>query len=107
MFSKDPKGAYQVHWETCPYCGYDTCEADYCDVGVGLVQCGPYYCEACGASEIGPYDKPRELTDQEEKYRWYKPGAPVSDTANTVGGTLVDHRTAKKLYDMGLLDDKE
>ena len=40
----------------CPYC--DTpCEADWVDVGVGHVQCGPFHCEACGASEIGPCDR--------------------------------------------------
>lgn len=38
--------------EKCPYCGTE-CEADWVDVGVGFVQCGPYYCENCGASEIG------------------------------------------------------
>ncbi|WP_214807518.1 hypothetical protein [Exiguobacterium sp. s102] len=37
----------------CPYC--DTkMEADFVDVGVGYVQCGPYHCYSCGASEIGP-----------------------------------------------------
>lgn len=40
----------------CPYC--DTpCEADWVDVGVGYAQCGPYHCELCGASEIGPHDR--------------------------------------------------
>ncbi|MFJ6264223.1 hypothetical protein [Lysinibacillus xylanilyticus] len=38
---------------TCPYCE-GTTYADSVDVGVGFVQCGPYHCENCGASEIGP-----------------------------------------------------
>lgn len=38
---------------TCPYCK-GTTYADSVDVGVGYVQCGPYHCENCGASEIGP-----------------------------------------------------
>ena len=41
--------------EKCPYCGSE-CEADWVDVDVSLVQCGPFHCENCGASEIGPYD---------------------------------------------------
>lgn len=38
--------------ETCPYCGFE-CEAEWVDVDIGLVKCGPYYCENCGAYEIG------------------------------------------------------
>ena len=34
-------------WDTpskpCPYCGSE-CEADWVDIGVGMQQCGPYYC---------------------------------------------------------------
>jgi hypothetical protein len=52
-------GAYDTPSDTCPYCGASM-EADWVDVGVGMVQCGPYHCYACGASEIGP-----ELSD------WY------------------------------------
>ena len=91
--------------KTCPYCGYDKCEADYVDIGVGLQQCGPYHCDVCGASQIGPEDT-RQLTEIEKKHRWYAPGTPVSETANTVNGQLVDHITAKKLYRLGLLDKK-
>lgn len=48
----------------CPYCDTEM-EADFVDVGVGYVQCGPYHCYSCGASEIGPelfdwYYKDRE-----------------------------------------------
>jgi len=41
-----------------PYCG-TTCSAGWCDAGVGVVRCGPFH-RACGASEVGPYDKERE-----------------------------------------------
>lgn len=96
-------------WETptakCPYCGGE-CEADWVDVGVGMVQCGPYYCVSCGASSMGPHDSPRTLTLQEEKTGWYRPGSPVGDSANTRDGVPVDHKTAKRLYEMGLLDKK-
>lgn len=44
--------AYDTPTNNCPYCGTE-CEADWVDVGVGVIQCGPYYCENCGASEIG------------------------------------------------------
>lgn len=46
-------GAYDTPSKECPYCKSNT-EADYVDVGVGMVQCGPYHCYECGASEIGP-----------------------------------------------------
>jgi hypothetical protein len=52
-------GAYDTPERECPYCK-DSMEADYVDVGVGMVQCGPYHCYTCGASEIGP-----------EIYDWY------------------------------------
>jgi hypothetical protein len=97
--------AYDTPSKNCPYCGTE-CEADWVDVGVGMVQCGPYYCENCGASEIGPYDSPRELTEQENKTGWYGPGKPISDKANTFMGKPVDHKTAKALYNIGLLDKK-
>lgn len=89
----------------CPYCGYP-CEADMVDIGVGLAQCGPFYCEQCHASEIGPegfggFDGMEVITG------WYEPGKPVSPLANTRAGALVDHKTAKKLYAVGLLDAKE
>jgi hypothetical protein len=32
----------------CPQCGDPWCEADGVDNGVGMQQCGPYCCEACG-----------------------------------------------------------
>jgi len=80
------------------------CEADFVDVGVGMVQCGPYHCGACGASEIGPEGK-AGCTDEEQRTGWYS-GGKLSPYANTVGGQLVDHRTAKVAYDNGLLDEK-
>ncbi|GIP02077.1 hypothetical protein J28TS4_04840 [Paenibacillus lautus] len=96
--------------EKCPYCGNE-CHADWVDAGFGhlghYVQCGPYYCQCCGASEIGAHDGPRELTEQEDKTGWYAPGSPVSDKANTVNGIPVDHETAQIMYELGFLDDKE
>jgi len=99
-----------------------------------MVQCGPYHCESCGASEIGPerYDwaqGPRDefgrvqpifegpdmlmreghpFTDRELDLGWYDPATKkMSPYANTSGGVLVDHQTAKELYDVGLLDEKD
>lgn len=60
----------------CPYC-HKQMEADWVDVGVGFVQCGPYHCYSCGASVIGPeiddwYYKDREgntiYTQSKRKY---------------------------------------
>jgi hypothetical protein len=84
---------------TCPYCGFANCEADWVDVGVGMVQCGPYVC-GCGASEVGSHDT-NELDADEERTGWFKP-AHFGTSANTFMGLHVDHRTAKELYHAGL-----
>ena len=97
--------AYQER-RTCPYCQNDQCQADWVDVGIGLQQCAPFYCDNCGACEIGGYDKPTELTDQEKKLHWYEPGRSYLTCAPTVDGTPVRQGTAKLLYELGLLDKK-
>lgn len=89
--------------EPCPYCGA-MCEADFVNIGVGMQQCGPYHCEECGASEIGP-EGSEGRSAEEKKTGWYK-GGMISPHANTVGGVIVDHETAKRLYELGLLDEK-
>lgn len=105
-FNKDqdgrPRGWYLA---ICPYCGCNECDADHVDVEVGYVQCGPYNCPECGASEVSYLDK-RELTMSEELTGWYRPFSPPSEHANTCCGQLVDHKTAKELYNNGLLDQK-
>lgn len=137
-------GAYDTPSKECPYCK-SSMEADYVDVGVGMVQCGPYHCYECGASEIGPeidswYYKDREgqtIYTQSKRQYWgfakkkfrskvsynksvLRYDAPftkeeldtgfykgrISPYANTVGGQLVDHLTAKRAYNFGLLDEK-
>ena len=139
---RDP---YDEPTEACPYCGEEM-RADFVDNGVGMVQCGPYHCYKCNASEIGPeiddwYYKDREgetihlpgkrkyysflrkgrggktklsgrpllrydapFTNEELRTGYYK--GKISPYANTVSGNLIDHKTAKKAYDIGLLDDK-
>jgi len=72
----------------CPYCSAE-CHADFVDIGVGYDQCGPYHCEACGASEIGPYDEPRELGPDEKRTGWYAPGSDPGSSANVIGGKVV------------------
>lgn len=91
--------AYGEHepTENCPYC--DTvCRADFVDVGVGHQQCGPYHCENCGASEIGPYDAERETTEAERKTGWYAPGAEPGSSVNVIGGRIVSHVQAREAY---------
>ena len=68
--------------ERCPYCNA-LCMADFVDIGVGYQQCGPFHCESCRASEIGPYDTPRHLTAGEKDKGWYAPETPAGDSANT------------------------
>ena len=82
----------------CPFCGALCC-ADFVDVGVGFQQCGPYHCEACGASEIGPYDKPVPLTEEERRIGWYGPGKPAGSSANVDDqGRHLRHFEADTLY---------
>lgn len=81
----------------CPYCELP-CRADFVDIGVGMQQCGPYHCEHCGASEIGPFDKERELTEDEQRTGWYRPGAEPGSSANVIGGRVVSHRQVERAY---------
>ncbi|HGM5832557.1 TPA: hypothetical protein ACKP36_000930 [Serratia marcescens] len=104
-FSTNHQDIYKPDLAVCPYCGNGNCLADFVDVGVGMVQCGPYHCESCGASEVSYLDK-RILTEAEKKTGWYEPGSAVSESANTVNGHLVDHCMAMDFYRMGMLDDK-
>jgi hypothetical protein len=118
--------AYDEPKEDCPYCGCET-ECDWVDVGVGSVQCGPYHCYNCHASEIGPefsewrtfegdletgfkavWKEGHPFNENEMKFGWYDPNKErkISPYANTVNGHLVDHKTAKEMYRIGLLDDK-
>lgn len=83
--------------ETCPYCG-TVCRADFVDVEVGYTQCGPYHCESCGASEIGPHDEGRPLSADEERTGWYGPGAELGSSANVIGGRIVSHVQAREAY---------
>ena len=83
--------------QPCPYCGTE-CHADFVDVGIGYTQCGPYHCDACGASEIGSYDQRRDLSADEQRTGWYGPGAEPGSSANVIGGKIVSHRTAKDAY---------
>ena len=81
----------------CPYCG-EECFADFVDIGVGCVQCGPYYCHGCESSEIGAYDNPRELTEEEKRTGWYAPGAPLGDKTNAINGVPVSHQEMTAAY---------
>ncbi|MDF2435458.1 MAG: hypothetical protein JWP44_5089 [Mucilaginibacter sp.] len=81
----------------CPYCA-EPCDCDVADVGVGFIQCGPYHCLGCGASEIGPYDEERPLSEQETKTGWYEPRSLPGSSANVIAGKIVTHKEARALY---------
>ena len=89
--------------ERCPYCGALCC-ADFVDIGVGYEQCGPYHCESCGASEIGPYDIPigeyeSRLSKKELETGWYESGSPPGPLTNVDDdGRVVTHYEADTLY---------
>jgi hypothetical protein len=83
--------------EACPYC-QAKCDADFVDIGVGFTQCGPYHCEQCGASEIGPNDEPRELSEDEKRTGWYAPHSEPGSSANVVHGKIVSHQVMRETY---------
>lgn len=83
--------------EACPYCK-TVCRADFVDIGVGFQQCGPYHCESCGASQTGPFDGPRQLTDDETRTGWYGPDSEPGSSANVIGGRIVSHVQARDTY---------
>jgi hypothetical protein len=92
--------------ERCPYCGA-LCMADFVDIGVGYTQCGPYHCEACHASEIGPcrgdnFDQigdGRPLSEKEIQTGWYAPETPPDALANTdSNGRVIRYFEADTLY---------
>lgn len=91
------RGAYDTPTSKCPYCGTH-CDADWVDVGIGMQQCGPYHCEHCGASEIGAFDKERQLSEQEKKVGWYGPASEPGSSANVIGGKIVSHRVMDAEY---------
>lgn len=81
----------------CPYCS-TPCNADFVDVGIGMMQCGPYHCTRCQASEIGPNDESRQLSADEERTGWYAPGAEPGSSANVVGGAIVSAEGMRRVY---------
>lgn len=87
--------------QTCPYCGNTDCSAEWCDVGVGFVQCGPYHCLQCNASEIGPFDK-ASPSDVEKTTGWYVPGR-VSEHVSTISGQIISSDVALAMYKQGLV----
>lgn len=91
--------AYGEHepTEPCPYCK-TICRADFVDIGVGFQQCGPFHCDACGASEIGPFDEDRPLTKAEMDNGWYAPASEPGSSANMIGGRIVSHVQARAAY---------
>lgn len=92
------RGAYETPSCPCPYCGSD-CEADWCDVDVGFVQCGPYHCENCHAVEAGAYDDLTGRDDYDRSTGWFRPGSPPGSSANVDDeGNLVNHVVADNLY---------
>lgn len=76
------RGAYETPSQPCPYCR-ESCDADWCDVGVGMVQVGPYVCLNCKASEASTYSDNRETReDYDPATGWYRPGSPLDTLAN-------------------------
>lgn len=105
-YSKISRNIYDEPEAICPYCGQHGCRADFCDVGVGLVQIGPFFCQSCGSVEIGAYDKKTELSDREAETGWYAPNRDYPGSAPTFNGRVVNNKDARMYYELGLLDKK-
>jgi hypothetical protein len=56
----------------CPYCGSE-CEAEWVDIGIDIVQAGPFCCPCCEASEIGGFAEDETYSEQELQTGWYEP----------------------------------
>ena len=56
------------------------------------------------ATEIGPHDTPQELTEEELRTGWYRPGR-LPPEVSTIGGKLVDTQTALAMYKKGLVSE--
>lgn len=63
-----------------------------------MQQCGPYNCDSCHASQIGPYDEDRPISENEKQTGWYAPGEKAGSTANVIGGRIVSHVQARNAY---------
>lgn len=63
-----------------------------------MQQCGPYHCDTCGASEIGPYDNASPLTADDGRTGWYSPGADPGSSANVIGGRVVGYVQMRAAY---------
>lgn len=85
---------YDTPTMPCPYCQCEM-DADWCDVGVGMIQCGPYHCHGCGASQVGPEEHP-VLDADEKRTGFYK--NRISPLANQVNGTPIGHKLADAIY---------
>jgi len=81
-------------WDTpdkpCPYCGA-MCSAEFVDIGVGMQQCGPYHCEECGATEMGPGTTPdKPLIFLERETGWTKRPAAKTPLQQQVRSLFAD-----------------
>jgi endogenous inhibitor of DNA gyrase (YacG/DUF329 family) len=56
----------------CPYCGSE-CEAEWVDLGIDIVQAGPFCCPSCEASEIGGFAEDETYSEQELQTGWFEP----------------------------------
>ena len=89
--------AYETPSTLCPYCSKQ-CEADWCDVGVGMVQSGPYHCEACHACQAGPHCE-TSRDDYDTETGWFKPDSPAGSSANVgLDGRPIGYKEADALY---------
>lgn len=91
--------AYDTPMMNCPYCD-DPMDADWVDVGVGMVQCGPYHCFNCHASQIGPEfeaEKAAGKLSAEEILTGFYRGR-ISPLANQLNGVPISHKLADAIY---------
>jgi len=64
--------AGQIEEVFCPYCG-SASEAEWVDIGIDIVQAGPFSCPSCKASEIGGFAPDEHYSEQEVRTGWHEP----------------------------------
>ena len=67
---------FRLHDEKeCPYC-QQTCFAPFTDIGVGMMQTGPFVCDACGAIQFSPGEDFSKADPQEYAVGFWRPERP-------------------------------
>ena len=69
-----------TRYRTCPFCGYDKCDAEFIDIGVGEQQTCPYGCNNCLSFQLSPYrEDENEVLDADERRCGWRKGTLLAE----------------------------